>query len=118
MNSLLAVLFVIDVAGTLGGIFLMQLRGLSRKVAAISGGVMLGAALFWIWPDLTRAAGLEHSIITVALGVTALYAIDRFVYPVCPCCATAADSRQWAARSCPCLRRSASTICSTGGSPE
>lgn len=86
MNSILIVLFIIDVAGTLGGMCVMQLRDLSRKVTALSGGVMLGAALFWVWPDLTKAEGLAHSFITVAVGVTALYAIDRFVYPVCPCC--------------------------------
>ena len=86
-NSILAVLFVIDVAGIFAGIWAMQLKELSRKLAAISGGVMLGVALFWVWPDLRRSAGLEHSFITVVVGVAALYAVDRFIYPVCPCCA-------------------------------
>jgi ABC-type antimicrobial peptide transport system permease subunit len=79
MNSIPAVLFVTDVVGTLGGMCVMQMTKLSRKATALSGGVMLGAAIFWIWPDLTKAAGLEHSFLTVAAAVAALYAIDRFV---------------------------------------
>jgi zinc transporter ZupT len=86
MNSIPPVLFIIDVAATVGGMCIMQMTKLSRKITALSGGVMLGAALFWIWPDLTKAAGLENSFLAVAVATAALYTIDRFVYPVCPCC--------------------------------
>ena len=86
LNSILISLFAIAAVGSLGGMYVMQLRNLSRKVTAISGGIMLGIALFWISPDLTRTAGFAHSSLTVAVALAALYALDRFVYPVCPCC--------------------------------
>jgi zinc transporter ZupT len=92
MNLLLFSLFAVDLAGTLAGIRVMQSRDLSRKISAVSSGIMLGVGLFWILPDISRTAGIAHSSLSVAVVVAALYAIDRFVYPVCPCCSHHAHS--------------------------
>jgi zinc transporter ZupT len=48
---------------------------------------MLGVALFWIFPDMQQKSGVVQAALAVGVAVAALYTIDRFVYPVCPCCA-------------------------------
>ncbi len=49
---------------------------------------MIGIALFWIWPDMAHATGILHSALIVAVALAAIYAVDRYVFPVCPCCTT------------------------------
>ena len=86
MNSVLFVLFGVDLVGTVLGIYAMRSRALSGKFTAISAGVMVGVALFWIFPDMTRQSGMAQAAVAVGFALAALYGIDRFVYPVCPCC--------------------------------
>jgi len=81
-------LFAVDLIGTLAGIYVMQSAHLGRKITTVSSGVMLGVGLFWILPDITQSAGIIHSFLSVAVAVAALYVIDRFIYPVCPCCSS------------------------------
>jgi zinc transporter ZupT len=84
---ILILLFAVEVVGTVFGIWAMRSRPFSENFAALNAGVMVGVALFWIFPDMTRDSGIAHS--TIALGVTVafLYAFDRYICPVCPCCA-------------------------------
>jgi zinc transporter ZupT len=86
MNFFLFSLFAIDLIGTLAGIHVMQSAHLSRKITAVSSGILLGVGLFWILPDIAQSAGITHAFLSVAVAVAALYAVDRFIYPVCPCC--------------------------------
>jgi zinc transporter ZupT len=85
MNPVLLSLFAVDLIGTMSGIHVMQSAHLSRKISAVSSGVMLGVGLFWILPDITRSAGAAHSFLSVAVCVAAIYAVDHFIHPVCPC---------------------------------
>jgi len=87
MNSILWVLFGLNVVGTVAGIYAMRFRAVSGKFTAISAGIMVGVALFWIFPDMTRNSGMAPAAFAVTGALAALYAIDRFIYPVCPCCA-------------------------------
>jgi len=89
MNSILFALFGLDILATVLGIYAMRSRTLSGKFTAISAGVMVGVAVFWIFPDMTRESGTVHAALIVGVALTALYGIDRFVYPVCPCCSHA-----------------------------
>jgi zinc transporter ZupT len=86
MNPVLFVLFAADVAGAVVGIYAMRSRLVSGKFTMINAGVMVGVALFWIFPDMTQKSGMLHSALAVGAALAALYGIDRFVYPVCPCC--------------------------------
>jgi zinc transporter ZupT len=86
MDYVLLLLFTVDLAGTVLGIYAMRSRPLSGKFTIISAGVMVGVALFWIFPDMTRQSGIMHAALAAGVALAALYAIDRFVYPVCPCC--------------------------------
>jgi zinc transporter ZupT len=86
MNPVLFVLFAVDVVGAVLGIYVMRSRRVSGKFTTISAGVMVGVALFWILPDMTQKSGMVHAALTVGVALAALYGIDRFIYPVCPCC--------------------------------
>jgi zinc transporter ZupT len=83
---LLLSLFLIDLFGTLGGIYLMRLPRVSRTILPVSGGVMLGIALFWIMPDMTETSGLAITIGSAFTWLVMLFVIDRHVFPICPCC--------------------------------
>ena len=87
MNFVLLALFVLDILGTVLGVCAMRSRALSAKFTGISGGVMLGVALFWIFPDMTQRSGAIPAALAIGAALTTLFAIDRLVYPVCPCCA-------------------------------
>ena len=86
MHNFLLLLFFVDLLGTVAGIYAMQWREFDRKFMAISGGVLLGVGSFWIWPDIAHEAGVVQSLLTVSVSLAALYAFDRYVYPICPCC--------------------------------
>ena len=87
MTPLLFALIAVDVAGMLLGIYAMRSRSVSGRFTTISAGVMLGVALFWIFPDMRERSGMVYAALAVGGAIAALYTIDRFVYPVCPCCA-------------------------------
>jgi zinc transporter ZupT len=93
MNSVLFILLGVDAAGTMLGMYAMRSRALSGKFTAISAGVMIGVALFWIFPDMTLKSGMGPAALAVGGALTALCAIDHFVYPVCPCCTHAGSRR-------------------------
>jgi zinc transporter ZupT len=85
-------LFAMSLIASVAGMFVLQVRNFERKFIAVSGAAMLAIAVFWIGPDLTESAGLAHAVLGVAVAFTALYAFDRYVHPICPCCAQATGS--------------------------
>lgn len=86
MQNLLLSLFLMDLAGTVAGIYLLKLRNFDGKFMAISGGVMFGVASFWMWPEIAEGLGVAGALLAISAGVVALYIVDRFLYPICPCC--------------------------------
>ena len=87
MHPVLIALFAVDLIGTLLGIWAMRSGLCSGRSTAFGAGIMVGVALFWILPDMTRDSSIAHSVLTVGAAIGFLYAFDRYVYPVCPCCA-------------------------------
>ena len=86
MNPMLLALFAVDVTGSVAGIYAMRSRSVSGRFTTISAGIMVGVALFWIFPDMTQKSGTLYAALAVGAALAALYGINRFVYPVCPCC--------------------------------
>jgi zinc transporter ZupT len=86
MQNLLLSLFLIDFVGTAAGIYVLQSRHFDRKFMAISGGVMFGVGSVWIWPDIADRLGVTSALLAMSAGVVTLYVIDRFLFPLCPCC--------------------------------
>jgi zinc transporter ZupT len=84
--NLLLLLFLLDLFGTLGGVYLMRLPKVSRVILPATGGVMLGVAFFWIMPDMADESGLAITVGSALSCFVALLVIDRNVLPICPCC--------------------------------
>ena len=68
------------------GVRLTAIHALSRRMVPFSGGVLIGVALFWVLPEMAEFFGWPLSIAWTGAGFAALWAIDRFVYPLCPAC--------------------------------
>jgi zinc transporter ZupT len=51
----------------------------------------MGVAAFWMLPELANSLGWIQAIAWMGAGATALWLIDRYVYPVCPACAPGHD---------------------------
>ena len=46
----------------------------------------MGVALFWVLPEMAEFFHWFTALAWTAAGCAALWAVDRFVYPVCPAC--------------------------------
>jgi zinc transporter ZupT len=53
----------------------------------LSGGLLIGVAVFGLIPELVDDLGIPSSLTLVALGYLLLHLLDRFAFPVCPSCA-------------------------------
>jgi len=47
---------------------------------------MFGVGSFWMWPDIVQGLGVIGALLAISTAVAALYIVDRFLYPICPCC--------------------------------
>src|SRR5271165_265968 len=79
-------LFVVVIVGVIAGVGLAEIPKFSRRAVPFSGGLLLGIALFWVLPEIAGVSGWIAALSGAAAGFGALWAIDRFVYPVCPAC--------------------------------
>jgi zinc transporter ZupT len=48
--------------------------------------MLLGVALFGLFPEMAHELGWALSVLLFAAGYAVLYAVNRFGYPVCPSC--------------------------------
>ncbi len=97
---LLSVPFVITAIAFLGvacGVGLTSRGDSVRRLVPFSGGLLVGVALFWVLPEMAGILNLPSDLAWIAGGFAALWAIDRFVYPVCPACSTPHDHDHCAA---------------------
>jgi zinc and cadmium transporter len=51
-----------------------------------SGGILIGVALFWVLPEMADALSWMNALVWIAAGFAGLWAVDRFLHPVCPGC--------------------------------
>jgi len=73
------------------GVWLGAARGRARVVVPFSAGVLLGVALFGLFPEMAGALGWPASALLFAAGYSVLFAINRYAYPVCPSCSHTHD---------------------------
>jgi zinc transporter ZupT len=74
------------VSGAALGLWLTGLRNRARIVVPLSAGVLLGVALFGLFPELVLEIGWLPSLILFAAGYALLLLVNRYAYPVCPTC--------------------------------
>jgi zinc transporter ZupT len=82
---ILAALVAIASAG--GGVALLGHARHTRMLIPLSGGLLIGVALFGLIPELALDIGWLPGLLLVAVGYLALKALDRFAFSVCPSCA-------------------------------
>jgi zinc transporter ZupT len=68
------------------GVWLGGARDRARLVVPFSAGVLLGVALFGLFPEMAGELGWTASMLLFASGYGILFAVNRYVYPVCPSC--------------------------------
>jgi zinc and cadmium transporter len=76
----------IAILSAAAGVWLTSIHSISRRMVPFSGGVLVGVALFWVLPETAEALQWPAAIAWTLAGSGLLWAIDRFVYPVCPAC--------------------------------
>lgn len=73
-------------AGILVGLFLSSSNNGVRAVVPLSAGLLLGASLFGLLPELAHDLSWAGSLAVFAAGFLVLTAVDRFGIPICPDC--------------------------------
>ena len=73
------------------GVWLTSLRSLSRRLVPFAGGVLIGVAVFWVLPEMAEFLKWPGALSWIMAGFALLWAIDRFIYPVCPACSQPHD---------------------------
>lgn len=51
----------------------------------------MGVALFWVLPEMADFLSWSNALAWIAAGFAVLWAVGRFVYPVCPACSHSHD---------------------------
>ncbi len=90
-TTLLFLLTAVAVASAAVGVWLTSMPALSRRVVPLSGGLLVGISLCWVMPELAGQMGWPAGVAWVAAGSGLLWAIDRYVHPVCPTCSHTHD---------------------------
>lgn len=81
----------VAIIGVLTGVLVTTWTALSRRLVPFGGGILLGIAIFWVLPEMTAYLTWPLATAWLAAGFGILWAVDRFVYPVCPACSPAHD---------------------------
>lgn len=71
----------------------MLLAGTGRfpHVLSFSGGVLLGVAAFWVYPEIAAQYGSVGALCGIVAGFSLLSLVNRYLYAVCPACAHTHD---------------------------
>ena len=77
---------IVALITALVGVWLTGLQSRTRRMVPFSAGLLLGVALFGLFPEALAAAGALGSFALFGLGYLFLMLVDQYVYPVCPTC--------------------------------
>jgi zinc transporter ZupT len=84
--SSLLLITLVAISSAAAGVWLESVRAFSRRMVPFGGGVLIGVALFWVLPEMAAFLRWPAAAAWLAGGFAFLWAIDRFVHPVCPAC--------------------------------
>jgi zinc and cadmium transporter len=82
---ILATLAAVASAGA--GVRLLGHGRHTRMLIPLSGGLLIGVAVFGLIPELVLDMGWLRGVVLVAAGYMLLMVVDRFAFRVCPSCA-------------------------------
>ncbi len=86
----LLILLALTLAAAWLGIALAGAPSFSR-VLPFSGGVLIGVAAFWVYPEIAAQYGWLGALGGVLAGFSLLWLVNHYVYPVCPACSADHD---------------------------
>ena len=81
----LLILLALTMAAASLGIALVGAPGFSR-VLPFSGGILIGVAAFWVYPEIAAQYGWLVALCGIVTGFSLLWLVNRYVYAVCPAC--------------------------------
>ena len=73
------------------GVVLTGVRDLTRRLIPASGLLLMAVSLLLVLPELAEAIGWGNAAWSFAAALALVWAIDKFVHPVCPSCAHSHD---------------------------
>ena len=82
----IVLVFVFAVVGVLLGTMLADVPKISRNVLAASGALLIAISVLGVLPEAAERSGWPLALCCLAAGFAVLWAIDRFVYPICSGC--------------------------------
>jgi len=91
------IITAIAFSSVIAGIGLNSVDAWSRRLVPFSGGVLIGVSLFWVLPEMADSLTWLLALTWVAAGFAVLWAVDRWVYPVCPSCSQPHDHAECSA---------------------
>lgn len=74
-------------ASAFAGVWLLDHVRHTRMLIPLSGGLLVGVALFGLVPELVGDMGWARALGLVVVGYVLLHGLDRFAFSVCPSCA-------------------------------
>ncbi|HYO82810.1 MAG TPA: hypothetical protein VES20_15500 [Bryobacteraceae bacterium] len=90
-SGLLFITCALAIAGAIAGVFLSGISVLARRTVTASGAMLLVFSLAGVLPELGETYGWPQGPLIMVAAVACIWAIDRFVYPVCPACSPTHD---------------------------
>ena len=82
---------LVGVAGACAGAYLPVAHGRARVFVPISGAILLAVSLFSILPEMAGEAGWLRAGALYGAGYGLLFAVNRYIHPVCPACSHSHD---------------------------
>lgn len=73
-----------------------SLIGTPRKIVPFSGGLLVGISIFGVLPELAQRYRWPGGAAMLSTGVLLLWAVGRYLYPVCPACSHTHDHERCA----------------------
>ena len=78
------------------GIWLVTARRAGGVLVPFGAGLLIGMAAFGVWPEVAGRFGYGQGLVMLLAGFGLLWAVDRYVHPVCPSCSPSHDHKHCA----------------------
>ena len=85
-HLLLLIFALLSAAAACAGILFSGVPEISRRAVLVSGLLLVLISAIWILPELASMFGWSAGLALMLVGASILWAVDRFIYPVCPAC--------------------------------
>ncbi len=90
LTGTLLILLALTLAAAWLGIALGG-RASFTRVLPFSGGVLIGVAAFWVFPEIAAQYGWVGALCGIVVGFSLLWLVNQYLYPVCPACSADHD---------------------------